>query len=269
MAVDSPAKRRACPSYVDVTEISGDEVSREQLARAIQRYGWAREFCRGRITAELACGAGFGLGLLDEVAAGLIGLDIDPQLAGRANSTYRGRVPVVVADGVRLPLKSRAIEVLLLFEAIYYFPNAAAFFREAARVVRPGGHLLVVSANRDLFDFVPSPYSVAYYNAPELAALARAAGFEPEFHVGFPVAKANLAQRVLRPAKKLAAASGLFPKTMAGKKLLKRLVFGRLVPMPADLRAASDVPYEPPEPWPEAPNRSHKVLFMAARRLDT
>ena len=39
--------------------------------------------------------------------------------------------------------------------------------------------------------------------------------------------------------------AGLLPKTMAGKKLLKRLVFGELVPMPAEITAGMCA-YVPP-----------------------
>jgi hypothetical protein len=51
---------------------------------------------------------------------------------------------------------------------------------------------------------------------------------------------------------------------MAGKKLLKRLVFGRLVPMPAEIEAGM-VPVRQPTPLPsDRPDRAHKVIFCAA-----
>ncbi len=75
----------------------------------------------------------------------------------------------------------------------------------------------------------------------------------------------KLLQRVLRPVKAFAARTGLMPKTMAGKKLLKRLVFGKLIPMPAELQVEM-MPFSPP-PTPlsaDHPDIRHKVIYCAA-----
>ena len=40
---------------------------------------------------------------------------------------------------------------------------------------------------------------------------------------------------MLRPIKKLAVMLGIMPKTTAGKKWLKRIVFGGLVKMPVEI----------------------------------
>ncbi|GIW56021.1 MAG: hypothetical protein KatS3mg082_2425 [Nitrospiraceae bacterium] len=253
-------------SYVDVTEVAGDDVSEEQIQRALQRYGWAAKYCKGKDVLELACGAGFGLGILVDVAATLAAGDIDKCLVERAKATYGNAFPISVLDATRLPFPDNYFDVVILFEAIYYIEEPDLFLSETRRVLRHGGHLLIATANKDLFDFAPSPYSVAYYNAVELGRLVRSHGFQPSYFVGFPIARASFLQRALRPVKKLVVAFNLMPKTMAGKKLLKRLVFGRLRPMPADLRIVS-LPTEEPEPWPEAPNTSHKVLYMAGRLI--
>jgi SAM-dependent methyltransferase len=153
--------------------------------------------------------------------------------------------------------------VIILFEAIYYVPDAARFVRECRRVLRPGGDVLVATANKDLSDFNPSPLSYTYYGTVELAELFRAQGFEVEVSGFLPVGVLSWRQKVLRPIKKLAVSSGLMPKTMKGKKLLKRLVFGKLVPMPAELTpAASFVP--PAKLRTTVPDHTHKVLYCRA-----
>ena len=48
--------------YLDVTELSGDEVSEEQVVRLCQRYYWAKEYCVDKVVLEVACGSGQGLG---------------------------------------------------------------------------------------------------------------------------------------------------------------------------------------------------------------
>ncbi len=58
--------------YLDVTEVSGEEVTQEQVDRICQRYYWAAEYCREKDVVELACGTGQGLGYLVAFARSFI-----------------------------------------------------------------------------------------------------------------------------------------------------------------------------------------------------
>ena len=102
-------------------------------------------------------------------------------------------------------------------------------------MLRPGGKVLTVTANKDLYDFNPSPHSYQYYGVVELNDLFSRHGFESEFFGDMPVGEVSMRQRVLRPVKKLAVMLGVMPKTTAGKKWLKRIVFGGLVEMPEEI----------------------------------
>jgi hypothetical protein len=52
---------------------------------------------------------------------------------------------------------------------------------------------------------------------------------------------------------------------MGAKKFLKRLVFGGLVPMPAEISSDTS-PRVPPTPLDAGvPGRAHKVIFCAAK----
>lgn len=48
--------------YVFVTEISGEEVTQEQIDRLCNRDYWAGQYCTGKDVMEVACGTGQGLG---------------------------------------------------------------------------------------------------------------------------------------------------------------------------------------------------------------
>ena len=48
--------------YKSVTEISGDDVSLEQVERIQNRYCWAKKYCESKDILEVACGSGQGLG---------------------------------------------------------------------------------------------------------------------------------------------------------------------------------------------------------------
>jgi len=89
-----------------------------------------------------------GLGAQDPVIAGavrprlLVAVNLtELQLrAGRERLSSARALPAV-ADAVRLPFRDDSFDGLICVEAAFHFPSRAAFFAEAARVLRPGGVL--------------------------------------------------------------------------------------------------------------------------------
>ncbi|MCD6356931.1 MAG: hypothetical protein J7L66_06550, partial [Anaerolineaceae bacterium] len=64
--------------------------------------------------------------------------------------------------------------------------------------------------------------------------------------------------------KKFVVDFGLMPKSMAGKKLLKRIVFGKLTTMPAEITADTTQYTEPTPLSADAPDKKHKVIYCVA-----
>lgn len=254
----------ATQDFTAVTELSGAEISAEQLQRMTHRYHWAATHCRGKDVVEVACGSGQGLGLLGKVAKTLEAGDYSAEVLSVPKAHYGPRISLQEYDAQKLPYADSSKDVLILFEALYYVPNAARFAAECRRVLRPGGQVLIATANKDLADFNPSPLSHRYYGVVELDDLFREAGFKTEVFGYMPVETVSARQKVLRPMKKLAVALGIMPKTMKGKQLLKRLVFGRLVLMPAELPPATGEVDQPAKLPGRAADRTHKVLYCRA-----
>ena len=253
--------------YMDVTERANDLVSAEQVERLQRRYMWARGYCVKRDVHELACGTGQGSGVLAEVAASFAASDQSDPMLEQARRHYGMRFPVRKLDAQALPLPDATLDVLVLFEALYYLPDADAFFARAWRVLRPGGVLLLATANKDLYDFNPSPHSSEYLGVRELTERLGRAGFQVAAFGDTPVAAGSPMQRALRPIKNIASRLGLIPKSMEAKKLLKRIVFGKLVAMPEEITATGVSP-APPTTLPAGhPDHRHKVIFCAATRL--
>jgi ubiquinone/menaquinone biosynthesis C-methylase UbiE len=102
--------------------------------------------------AVLDVGCGFG-GTLDHIRARnggcqLYGLNIDyrqvhrgRQLLASYGLTDGDPVTFVTADACTLPFPDNTFDHLLAVECIFHFPSRKAFFREAARVLKPGGTL--------------------------------------------------------------------------------------------------------------------------------
>ena len=247
--------------YLSVTELAGDDVAVEQIDRMCQRYYWAGKYCQGKDVLEVACGTGQGAGYIAGLARSYRAGDYSEKILGIARAHYGERIAFQQLDAQQLPFENGSFDVVILFEAIYYLPSAERFVAECRRVLRPGGKVLIATANKDLYDFNPSPHSHTYYGVPDLRDLFSRYGFTSTFFGNTPVDDLSWRQRMLRPIKKFVANSGLMPKTMAGKKRLKRLVFGSLVPMQAEI-VAGMAPYVDPVPVPaDRPDRKHKVLY--------
>lgn len=251
--------------FVDVTEIEGQQISVEQLGRICHRYHWAERQCEGKDVLEVACGAGQGLAILKRSARTVTAGDHSPEVLQSAINNF-GDMNLSVFSAESLPFKDNSFDRIVLFEAIYYIDHVC-FLSEAKRVLRPGGALLIATANKDLYDFTPSPYTKRYLGAAELAEELMARGFEVALEGYLDTSQVGLRQSVLRPLKALASRLGIMPRTMRGKKLLKRLFFGALTSMPVDL-AKLEFEYVSPIPIKPRPNRRYKVLYCRADLLE-
>ena len=250
--------------FVSVTEISGDEVSAEQVERICRRYYWAGDYCVGKDVLEVACGTGQGVGYLGGLASSFVAGDFSDTILRIARNHYGERFEFRQFDAQRMPYADSSFDVVIIFEAIYYLPNLDQFFAECKRVLRPGGTLLIATANKDLYDFNPSPHSIRYLGVAEMNTELKRFGFACDFFGDTPVSAVSKRQRILRPVKMIASKLGLIPKTTGGKKFLKRLVFGGLVKMPAEITESTCRRTEPIPLARDVPDSGYKVIFCAA-----
>jgi len=250
--------------YLAVTELSGDTVSQEQIERMCHRYYWAGTYCQDKDVLEVACGTGQGAGYLAGLSRTYQPGDFSEDILKIARSHYGDRIIFKQFDAQEIPFDNASLDIVLLFEALYYIPSAERFVAECKRVLKPGGKVLISTANKDLFDFNPSPHSYIYYGVEELVKLFEVNGFNTEFFGNTPLSDLSWKQKMLRQLKKVVVNLGLMPKTMAGKKLLKRLVFGSLVPMPSEISAGMAHYIPPTLLSSEKADHIHKVIYCVA-----
>lgn len=221
-------------SYLNVTEVPGHKATNTQFSIMRTRYNLAKSHStKESDVLEIACGSGIGLGYLSENAKKVIGGDIDTDLLSYAEKTYEKseKVSVLELDAQNLPFEDNSFDIVLIYEAIYYFPQIEKAFQEVSRVLKKDGKLIISTVNKDWHGFNPSPFSFKYYSHNVLEKLLVNEAFIVESYCGFedlPKSSNFIATSLKRTAVKL----NLIPKTMKGKEFLKRVFYGKLKPLP-------------------------------------
>ena len=235
------------------------------------RYHFALEFAAGRRTLEIACAAGQGLGLLSRKTRSLVGGDYSSALLRSARQHYGPRLPLVQLSAERLPFGDRSFDLILLFEASYYVPDMTHAFREIDRVLAAGGIALFVNANPERPDFIRSPHSFHYHTGDEFRSILSEFGFGVDVEGAFPVQpeEQNPTNQLVgwgaSFARKVLEATGLVPRTLRGRARLKRLVYGKLLEVPAELTEgfAAVAPRRGVGPGAV---RDYKVIYVTAKK---
>ncbi|MEX0786963.1 MAG: class I SAM-dependent methyltransferase [Dehalococcoidia bacterium] len=133
--------------------------SREQVALGNPSFVWRAGQDRrlnlirryvpleGARVLDIGCGIGAYVKKLAEVSGRAYGVDIDRE---RVRQGEPGVLAVAVSE--RLPYTDGAFDAVLLNEVIEHVRDEGETLREACRVVRPGGHVIIYAPNR-LFPF--------------------------------------------------------------------------------------------------------------------
>ena len=102
----------------------------------------------GRVV-EIGCGRGGGAGFLTERCPNLryLGLDLSLEHLALCRKRFAARkeMQFALADAARLPVPDCRFDVAYSVEAVQHFEQPDRFYREVARLLRPGGWFLLTT----------------------------------------------------------------------------------------------------------------------------
>lgn len=146
-------------------------------------YQYLARYCAAAVVLEAGCGEGYGAALLARTARRVIALDYDARTTGHVARRYPG-LAVVCGNLATLPLAASTVDLVTNLQVIEHLWEQERFLAECARVLRPGGRLLLTTPNRLTFSSdrgAPlNPFHTRELTPSELDGLLRGAGFTVE-----------------------------------------------------------------------------------------
>jgi SAM-dependent methyltransferase len=132
---------------------------------------------------EIGFGPGRTLQRIAQRAAQVTGIDVsDTMLAAARRRNARairdGRVELLRGNGITLPLPERTIDAALAVHTVYFWPDPERTLTEVARVLRPGGRVVLAFRDANL----PAPRRFdrriyRLYRAEDVARMLTRLGF--------------------------------------------------------------------------------------------
>ncbi|GAA0714251.1 class I SAM-dependent methyltransferase [Dokdonella soli] len=129
------------------------------------RYAFARGLAAGKRVLDAACGEGYGSALLADVAADVVGVDVDATAVAHARTRYadKPRLRFERMDATSLGFRDRAFDLVVSFETLEHLAAQEQLLAGFARVLAEDGVLVISS--------------------PDKRTYSELAGFRNEFHV--------------------------------------------------------------------------------------
>jgi tocopherol O-methyltransferase len=124
--------------------LSGRESHDEATHQLVQRVAERGRIGTGTRVCDIGCGYGATARMLAaEYGAEVTGMTVSPAQYQYAETRPAPGVSVVLGDWLRNPLPDAAFDVAIAIESSEHMPDLGVFFEQAARVLRPGGRLVV------------------------------------------------------------------------------------------------------------------------------
>ena len=158
------------------------------FARHEAAYAWIVSTCaerlRDAVVVEAGSGEGYGAALLRAAGArAVLALEYDEASVAHARSAYP-QVTTTRANLAAMPVLDAGADVAVTLQVVEHLWDLRGFLRDCARLLRPGGLLVVTTPNRPVFspglargEKPTNPFHVEELDAEQLHDLLADAGF--------------------------------------------------------------------------------------------
>ena len=139
--------------------------------RHVAAYDYAATLVRGEVL-DAGVGEGYGAAILARAATTVVGVDLEPEVIEHAAANYPD-VHFKRADLLELPFHDETFDAVVSLQVIEHLQRPREFVSEIARVLKPGGRLILSTPNRLTFspDGIRNPFHTVEFAPPELRAV--------------------------------------------------------------------------------------------------
>lgn len=152
---------RERPSFEDSNNVT--------VQRCFFAYEIARDYVKGKNTADIGCADGYGTQYLADVTLTTVGVDYSEATLAEARKKHAAKTNLTFKSSSvpPLPLETSSLDVVTAFQFIEHIEARLEFMKEVYRVLKPGGVFLCSTPNAKM-SIARNPFHVHEYTFEEM-----------------------------------------------------------------------------------------------------
>ncbi len=152
---------RERPSFEDSNNVT--------VQRCFFAYEFARDFVKGKVTADIGCADGYGTQYLADYANEITGVDYSEPTLQIAREKHKTKTNLKFVSGSvpPIPLPDQSVDVVTAFQFIEHIHLRPQFMQEVKRILKPGGVFLCSTPNSKM-SIARNPFHVHEYTFAEM-----------------------------------------------------------------------------------------------------
>lgn len=119
----------------------------------LNRYKFTIPFAHNKKVLDIACGEGYGVKMLADIAEAVMGIDIDRETIYHAINKYRqNNIDFQVGSVDKIEQPDQSFDLVISFETIEHVDHVTQkiFLREVERILKPGGLFIISTPDKDV-----------------------------------------------------------------------------------------------------------------------